>query len=229
MSEIPYNIFKNDFYDEKPAPKWAFTVEFILSPTLDRYTEPLQGTLTDDAPEFLKNLVSKLEKDTGFSLSEWMEKLSKSVQSIPIVHPKGAGAIPVWFLGYMRNYPGRYNTSGSLSVNFSDNRDRDIRCILEQLLHFDGLSYLKDRSNVYPTLSKKLWFDMIVRIYDVELVNQYDPTEGNDRVSEHGTVQAFRYDGCFVSKVGNEKNSYESSDQTRTVEATISYQRMRPI
>ena len=229
MSEIPYNIFKNDFYDEKPAPKWAFTVEFLLSESLNQYTEALQGTLPDDAPEFLKSLVSKLEGDTGFSLSEWMEKLSKSIQSIPVSHAKTAGSIPVWFPGYTRNYTGRYETSGNIAVTFNDNMNRDIRCILEQLFHYDGLSYLKDKDNAYPTLPKKLWFDMIVRIYDVELVNQYQPTEGNDRVSENGTVQAFRYDGCYISKIGAEKNSYESSDQTRTVDATITYQRMMPL
>jgi hypothetical protein len=231
-----YNIFNNDFYDTKPAPKWAFTVEFFLSEKLDQVdpgkSDFFEYEKEDDAPpKWLQNVVNKLQKESGNTKAAWMDKLQKSVCKVPIQHPEHQNAIQMFFPGYQYTVPGRYAQSGSLTMTFNDNVSRDIRCILEQLMHFDGLRYRRDPgdNSSFPTLPSMFRFDMLVRIYDVEKVNQYDPTDGLDEVAEHGTVVSFFYESCYVSKIGNEKNTYESSDKVRTIDATINYQRMVPL
>lgn len=232
-----YNIFKNDFYDTKPAPKWAFTVEFLLA-------EELQETIPGNSPvfnnedpdlappEWLDNLVEKLRSSTKSAKLTWMDKLQKSVSKIPIQHPEHQNVLQLFFPGYQYEVTGRYQQSGMLDVTFNDNIDRDIRCILEQLMNFEGFRYRRvpDDGLILPTLPSIFKFDMLVRVYDVERVNQYDPSDNaSDEVSENGTVQSFFYEGCYVSKIGSEKHSYESSDKPITVEATIAYQRMTPM
>ena len=223
-----YSIFKNSFFDQKPAPKWAFTVEFLLSEKLDTFSAA-QSDLPDDAPELLKSIVDKMQKSPKSTRETWMEKLSKSVSKIPVKLPSHEAEIQLFFPGYVKSYTSRSTNAGSIQVTFNDNISRDVRCILEQMMHIDGMDYQTDRDDlsVRPTLPSALRFDMIVRVYDIERVNQYEPTEGSDRVSENGTVQAFKYYGCYVSKLGTDRNDYESTDSSRTVEATIVYQDMR--
>lgn len=231
-----YNIFKNDFYETKPAPKWAFTVEFFLSDSLNQI---VPGKASDfnyedpeiSPPEWLSGIVEKLRENGNSSKAEWMEILQKSVCKIPIQHPESQNALQLFFPGYQYEVSGKYQQSGILSMTFNDNVKRDVRNILEQLMHFDGLRYRRDPgdNSSLPTLPSMFRFDMLVRLYDPEKVNQYDPTDGIDAVAENGTVMSFFYDSCFVAKMGNEKNSYESSDKVRTVEASIVYQRMVPL
>ena len=92
----------------------------------------------------------------------------------------------------------------------------------------DGLNYRED-GNTSPTLLPCFYFDMIVRVYDVDRVNQYDPTEGTDRVAEAATVQAYKYEFCYISKLGVEQNTNEGNETIRTIDATITYQRMTPL
>lgn len=223
-----YNIFKNDFYSNKPAPKWSFTVEFFLSDELE--TRKLQSTDTEEdksKAEWYKSLKNFLTESNSLFKEDWEETLSKSVTKIPITHPESQ-AIPYRLPGYAYHLPGRYTRSNSITLTFSDNIDRDVRFILESLMYGDGLNYANDQILKLPTLPNILKFDMRVRIYDVERVNLYEPTEGFDRVSEKGTVQSYYYKGCFVSKLGDETNTYEGSENIRTIDATITYREMNP-
>ena len=231
-----YNIFLNDFYDDKPAPKWAFTVEFLLSDKLEQVnpgkSEDFDYEDEDLAPPgWLQTVVEKLRASKTSTKTEWMEKLQKSVCKVPVQHPEKQNDLQLFFPGYTYIVPGNYQQSGSLTMTFNDNVSRDIRCILEQLMHFDGLRYRRDPGDgsSLPTMPSMFKFDMLVRIYDIDKVNQYDPTEGVDAVSEQGTVISFFYESCYVAKIGNEKNTYESSDKVRTIDATINYQRMVPL
>lgn len=231
-----YDIFKNDFYDTKPAPKWAFTVEFFLSEDLNSSTPGKSKDFnTDDPdldpPDILKKIVEKLRSNSKSARETWMDKLQKSVCKVPVQHPEQESPLQLFFPGYQYIVPSKYNQSGTLTMTFNDNIDRDIRCILEQLMYFDGISYRRESGDdsAIPVLPSVFRFDMLVRVYDVDRVNQYDPSEGPDEIAENGTVVSFFYESCYVSKIGNEKNSYETSDQPRTVEATIVYQRMVPL
>lgn len=225
-----YNIFQNDFFDTKPAPNWAYTVEFQLSPELN--FESNEKEFSDDPPpEFVQNVVRELKKSSPDSKKEWEEKLSKAVAKLPIKHPQPAGNFDIWFPGYSRNYTGRYDQSGTIDVTFNDNVNRDIRYILEQIMYTDAMDYNSDDSenSTHPVLPSCFYFDMIVRVYDVEKVNQYQPTDGADEVADHGTVRAYKYEFCYVNKIGQEQNTYESTENARNVEVSIVYQRMTPL
>ena len=224
--DTPYNIFDNSFYDVKPATKWSFTAEFVLSDKLTDFSDSPVSDIAGDPPEWLKSVVDKLKTSTGTTRQAWMDKLSKSITKIPIVNPTPDGTIPLYFPGYSRSYTGRYKQSGILSVSFNDNINRDVRCILEQLIHTDSMGYGDNPSNSYPVLPKMLWFNIIVTIYDVEKVNLYESVEGSDSVSEHGAVKKIMYESCYVTNIPGERNSYEGSEEIRTVEAQIAYQRM---
>lgn len=222
-----YNIFKNDFYDSKPAPKWAFTVEFFLNEDLNYKVRDAETDEDKDKEYWYKQLKEFLSTSRENIKVEWESKLSKSVSKIPIAHPKGQ-SVPYRLPGYAKQLPGRYTRSNSITVVFNDNIDRDIRFILEFLLYVNGFNYSNEQETYLPMMPKSLMFDMRVRIYNVEAVNLYSPTEGYDRVSEKGTVQSYYYKGCFVSKLGDETNTYEASDSVRTIDATITYREMNP-
>ncbi len=229
-----YNIFKNDFYDSKPAPKWAFTVEFFLNEDLNASFDAgftydtltlfdVIGTKSDS-----EGVSGGVKVQTGIGqIEQWAEKLGKSVSKIPIAHPEGQ-SVPYRLPGFAKQLPGRYTRSNSITLTFNDNIDRDIRFIIESLIYVHGFNYSNEQSEYLPSMPKALLFDMRVRLYDVEAVNLYDPTEGYDKVSEKGTVQSYYYKGCFFSKIGDENNSYESSDNIRTIDATITYREMNP-
>lgn len=220
---VNYSIFENPFYDTKPAPKWAFTVEFLLSE--DMNVKERTPELPNDPPEWLNDVYKYLNSGKRFDREEWMDKLTKSVIKVPIKHPSPDGAVPLYYPAYARQYNGRYEEAGEMTLTFNDNRKREIRYILEQLLHAKGFDYQNDPGDdsVRPTLPSCFYFDMLVRVYDIERVNQYDPTKGPDEVAEQGTVKSFLYESCFVSKLGQEENTYVSSESVRTIEATISY------
>lgn len=224
-----YNIFENPFYDTKPAPKWAFTVEFMLSE--DMNVKVKEKELPNDPPEWLNNLYKFLNSGKPFDKEEWMDKLSKAVEKVPVKHPQADDTIMLYFPAYALTFNSRYNQSGELPVTFNDNRKREIRYILEQLQHAKGFNYQNDPGDdsVRPTLPSCFYFDMLVRIYDVDRVAQYDPTKGPDEVAEKGTVMSFLYENCYVSKIGQEDNTYESKEETRKVEATIVYNGIKPL
>lgn len=224
-----YNIFENPFYDTKPAPKWAFTVEFMLSE--DMNVKVKEKELPNDPPEWLNNLYKFLNSGKAFDKEEWMDKLSKAVDKIPVKHPQADDTIMLYFPAYALTFNSRYNQSGELPVTFNDNRKREIRYILEQLQHAKGFNYQDDPGDdsVRPTLPSCFYFDMLVRIYDVDRVAQYDPTKGPDEVAEKGTVMSFLYENCYVSKIGQEDNTYESKEEVRKVEATIVYNGIKPL
>ena len=231
MEEKLYNIFKNDFFDTAPLPKWAFTVEFFLSDDLNQVVSGQSRDYDAEAPEILKSLIDKLREKKKSGRIEWMDKLQKSISKIPIKHPEHTSANILYFPGYEYAFLGRFNQNGTIEVEFNDNAHRDIRCILEQLMNFDGLRYRREpeTGDIYPSLPSVLRFDMLVRIMDPGRVNQYDPTDGYDEVAEKGTVMSFYFDRCYVSKLSAEKNSYESTEKTRTVTASIKYVRMIPL
>lgn len=221
-----YNIFKNPFFDVKPEPNWAFTVEFILSEDLDIQENRVE--IQGDPPKLLQDVVDKLNSTGRFGREEWMNKLGKAVVKIPLKHPEPAGTFNIFYPGYYKTYSSRYDQAHSITLTFNDNIKRDIRFILEQLMQADGLDYQTD-GNTRPTLPPCFYFDMIVRVYDVERVNQYDPTDGADKVAEAATVQAYKYEFCYVSKLGAEQNTNEGNETIRTIDATITYQRMTPL
>ena len=222
-----YNIFENPFYDIKPAPNWAFTVEFQLSEELDM-EEPQQDFGDDPPPQVVQDIVKELRSKDKTGKAEWEDKLSKAVAKIPIKHPTPAGNFEIWYPGYHKNYTGRYDQSGTIDITFNDNVKRDIRYILENLMYVDGADYSSNDGS-RPSLPPCFYFDMIVRVYDVDKVNQYHPTDGADEVAENGTVRVFKYEFCYVNKIGQEQNSYEGTENVRTVEASIVYQRMTPL
>lgn len=231
-----YNVFKNDFYLTKPAPKWAFTVEFFFTHNIDfdeASTTPEFNT--DDkeltAPDGLTDIVKALREKKKGTKELWMEKLQKSVAKFPLPHPSPEASNMLFFQGYHYDTPSRYNQSGSVVVTFNDNINRDIRCILEQLHNYDAYSYRNDPSDrtAIPLLPNFLHFDILLRVYDVEEVNQYDPTDGTDEVTQKGTVKSFFFEECYISKLSADKHTYESKDQLRQVDATIEYQRMTPL
>ena len=231
-----YNIFNNWFFEKPPQPLWAFTVEFRLSDQLEN--GEIQSDIENDPPEWLKSLEAFLKSNNLDTVQEWAAKMGKSVSKIPLVHPSPEGEIIAYFPGYMHTYSGRYNNSGQIQVTFNDNIRRDVRCILEQMMHLDGMGYRTEQSPdlAKPTLPKCLWFDMIVRVYDPKEVRKYSPTEDlggietlnlfdDERTKSYeGVIAAFKYGHCFVSKLGAEQNSYEANDTVRTIEATITYQ-----
>ena len=222
-----YNIFKNDFYNSKPAPKWAFTVEFFLS---DELNESIKDAETDeykDKAEWFRDLKDFLTSSKLGFKERWENILSKSVAKVPISHPTGQ-LVQYRLPGYGKHLPGRYDRANTITVTFNDNANRDVRFILESLMYIEGMNYSNEQKYQLPTFPKKLYFDIRVRVYDVERVNQYSPTEGYDRVSEMGTVQSFYYKRCFVSKLGTETNSYEASENVRTIEASITFREMLP-
>ena len=221
-----YNIFKNPFFDVKPEPSWAFTVEFILSEDLDIQENRVE--IQGDPPKLLQDVVDKLNSTGRFGREEWMNKLGKAVVKIPLKHPEPAGTFNLFYPGYYKTDSSRYDQAHSITLTFNDNIKRDIRFILEQLMQADGLDYQTD-GNTRPTLPPCFYFDMIVRVYDVERVNQYDPTDGADKVAEAATVQAYKYEFCYVSKLGAEQNTNEGNETIRTIDATITYQRMTPL
>lgn len=236
MRDYSYNIFTNPFFDSRPEPLWAFTVQFDISQEISAGEEPSE--IDGDPPEWLKNL-EKFLKETGMSTpEEWSKKMSKSVAKIPLVHPTSAGNFPLYFAGYMHTYPGRYDNAGQIQVTFNDNVKRDMRYILEQMMHIGGMGYRTEENGedpTRPTLPDCLWFDMIVRIYDIDRVRQFEPTDdiagtgveifGSSAhyTSSIGTLAEFRYGRCFISKLGSEQNTYEANENVRTIEATITY------
>jgi hypothetical protein len=231
-----YNIFGNDFFDKPPQPLYAFTVDFRLSDVLKNAEEPSE--IEGDPPDWLKALEKYLKSNGLDTPKEWAKKLGKSVAKIPLTHPTAAGNFPVYFPGYMHTYPGRYDNAGQIQVTFNDNVRRDIRCIIEQMMHLDGMGYRTEdkEDTTRPALPDCLWFDMIVRLYDIREIRKYAPTDdlggidyinlfGDDRgVSSKGVIEAFKYSKCYISKIGAEQNTYESSENVRTIEATITYQ-----
>lgn len=222
-----YNIFKNNFYSKKPAPKWAFTVEFFLSEDLNYMVRDAETDEDKDKAEWFKNLKDFLTSSKHGFKERWEDILSKSVSKVPISHPTGQ-SVQYRLPGYGKQLPGRYDRANNITLNFNDNVNRDVRFILESLMYIEGMNYSNKQTERVPCMPKQLYFDMRVRIYDVERVNQYSPTEGVDRVSENGTVKSFYYKRCFVSKIGTETNTYEASENVRTIEATITYREMNP-
>jgi hypothetical protein len=231
-----YNIFGNDFFERPPQPLYAFAVEFRFSEALS--TGEVPSEIEGDPPDWLKALEKYLKSNGMETPSEWAKKLSKSITKFPFVHPTATGNFPLYFPGYMNTYPGRYESNGQIQVTFNDNVKRDIRCILEQMMHLDGMGYRTEdkEDTTRPALPDCLWFDMIFRIYDIREVRKYLPTEdvtgieqinlfgGESGVSYRGVLASYRYSHCYISKLGAEQNTYESSENVRTVEATITYQ-----
>ena len=210
-----------------PLATYTFTVEFFLSDALDNKPQYIETEEDKDKAEWFKSLKNFLTSGTGTVKEKWESALSKSISKIPISHPDGQ-SVPYRMPGYAKQLPGRYTRSGSINVTFNDNVEREIRFILESLMNADGFDYSNNQPELIPILPKVLYFDMRVRVYSVELVNLYDDTEGNDPVSEHGTVQSYYYSGCFISKLADETNTYEASENVRTIEATITYRQMDP-
>jgi hypothetical protein len=219
-----YNIFQNDFFDSKPIPKWAFTAEFMLSDSIEISEEEIERTPS----ETLNKIVDVLTYSRKDPKLRWMELLSKSVSKFPIVSPSSAENIPVYFPGYFNTYTGRYDNSGKLTVTFNDNCKREIRQIIEQLLHAAGMNYENDEKAL-PIIPSENRFNVLVRVYNPELVNQYSPSDGQDDVAIRGTEKIFYYEECFFSRIGAEKNSNEGDEAIRTIDADLVYQRMLPI
>jgi len=225
-----YSIFKNDFFDVSPSPRWAFTVEFFLSEDL-QVSDDSVSEISGDPPKMISDLVEKLREKSRYNKNGWEDKLQKSITKLPVPFPTPAGHIPIYFSGYFKHYTGRYDQSGSIELTFNDNIDRDVRFILEELMHLDGLGYgnVTTAESTRPTLPPCFMFDMLVRVYDIEKLMLYSGTEAIDEVADRFTVQSFMLECCYVNKIGAENNSSESTEQTRTVDAEITYQIMRPL